>query len=208
MSLTRRLVLGGGAVTALGAGTLGLGWWRVDGPGAARPSSATDPALPLPLGDMTVTLTDHQGRRVAAADWVGRPTVAFFGFTWCPEVCPTTLSDISVWLEELGAEADSLNVAFITADPERDTPKALAEYLTPFDPRIVGYTGTPEEIAETAAAFRVRIEKRPVNQGDYTVDHTAGVFLFRADGSFGTIIDYHEDRTFAVPKIRRILNQA
>ena len=81
----------------------------------------------------------------------------------------------------------------------------MADYLAYFDPRITGYTGTLEEIAKAAEAFRVRVEKRPLGEDDYTVDHTAGVFLFRPDGSFGNIIDYHEDRTFALPKIRRIL---
>ena len=203
MSLSRRLLLGAGAVTALGAGTLGLGWWQVDGPGAARPASPAK--LPRPLGEMDVTLTDHRGRRVTVSDWVGRPSLVFFGFTYCPEVCPTTLSDISLWLEGLGAEADRLNVALITVDPERDTVAALADYLAHFDPRITGHTGTPEEIASAAEAFRVRVERRPLGEDDYTLDHTSGVFLFRADGSFGSIIDYHEDRAFALPKIRRVL---
>ena len=204
MSLSRRLLLGAGASTVLGAGTLGLGWWQVDGPGGARPASPS-PKLPLPLSTMDVTLTDHRGRRVTISDWVGRPSLVFFGFTYCPEVCPTTLSDISLWLDGLGAEADRLNVALITVDPERDTVVALADYLTYFDPRITGYTGTPKEIARVAEAFRVRVERRPLGEGDYTMDHTSGVFLFRADGSFGSIIDYHEDRAFALPKIRRIL---
>ena len=204
MSFTRRLLLGAGAVTVLGASTLGLGWWRVDGPGAIRPASATDPALPLPLDEMDVVLTDHRGNRVAIPDWVGQPTLVFFGFTHCPEVCPTTLSDISLWLEELGPEADRLNVALITVDPERDTADALAEYLTYFDPRIIGYSGRPDEIAAAATAFRVRYEKRPLGD-NYSMDHTSGVFLFHPDGRFGGIIDFHEDRTFAVPKIRRIL---
>lgn len=205
MSLSRRILLGAGAVTALGAGTLGLGWWQVDGPGAAQRASRSA-KLPLPLSEMDVTLTDHRGGRVGVSDWVGRPSLVFFGFTYCPEVCPTTLSDISLWLDDLGAGADRLNVALITVDPERDTVAALADYLTHFDPRITGYTGTPEEIARAAEAFRVRIERRPWGEDDYTMDHTSGVFLFRADGSFGSIIDYHEDRAFALPKIRRVLS--
>ena len=205
MNLSRRLLLGAGAVTALGAGTLGLGWWQVDGPGAARPAGPS-PKLPRPLSEMDVTLTDHRGRRVTISDWVGRPSLVFFGFTYCPEVCPTTLSDISLWLDGLGAEADLLNVALITVDPERDTIAALADYLTYFDPRITGYTGTPKEIARVAEAFRVRVERRPLGEDDYTMDHTSGVLLFRADGSFGSIIDYHEDRASALPKIRRVLS--
>ncbi|SHM57325.1 protein SCO1/2 [Paracoccus solventivorans] len=140
------------------------------------------------------------------SDWVGRPSLVFFGFTYCPEVCPTTLSDISLWLDGLGAEADLLNVALITVDPERDTIAALADYLTYFDPRITGYTGTPKEIARVAEAFRVRVERRPLGEDDYTMDHTSGVLLFRADGRFGSIIDYHEDRASALPKIRRVLS--
>lgn len=205
MNLSRRLLLGAGAVTALGAGTLGLGWWQVDGPGAARPAGPSL-KLPRPLSEMDVTLTDHRGRRVTISDWVGRPSLVFFGFTYCPEVCPTTLSDISLWLDGLGAEADLLNVALITVDPERDTIAALADYLTYFDPRIMGYTGTPKEIARVAEAFRVRVERRPLGEDDYTMDHTSGVLLFRADGRFGSIIDYHEDRASALPKIRRVLS--
>ena len=204
MNLSRRLLLGACAVTALGAGTLGLGWWQVDGPGAARPAGPSL-KLPRPLSEMDVTLTDHRGRRVTISDWVGRPSLVFFGFTYCPEVCPTTLSDISLWLDGLGAEADLLNVALITVDPERDTIAALADYLTYFDPRITGYTGTPKEIARVAEAFRVRVERRPLGEDDYTMDHTSGVLLFRADGRFGSIIDYHEDRASALPKIRRVL---
>ena len=203
MNLPRRLVLGAAAVTAVGAGTLGLGWLRVDGPGAVHPARAAS-LLPQPLGEVEVVLTDHRGDRVAISDWVGQPTVVFFGFTHCPEVCPTTLSDISLWLEELGSEADGLNVALITVDPERDTVAALADYLIYFDPRIVGYTGTAEEVAAAAAAFQVRFEKRSLGE-DYTMDHTSGVYLFQADGSFANIIDFHEDRAFAVPKLRRIL---
>ena len=96
-------------------------------------------------------------------------------------------------------------MALITVDPERDTVAALADYLTYFDPRITGHTGTPEEIARATEAFRVRVERQPLGEDDYTMDHSSGVFLFRADGSFGSIIDYHEDRAFALPKIRRVL---
>lgn len=150
-------------------------------------------------------LVDQNGKPVDEKILKGKWTAVFFGFTYCPEVCPTTLNDISLWLEDLGADADRINVALITVDPERDTVAVLADYLTYFDPRITGYTGTPEEIARAAEAFRVKAEKRPLGEDDYTMDHTSGVFLFRADGSFGSIIDYHEDRAFALPKIRRVL---
>ena len=193
------MILGfGGAAGAL-AFTLGLGWWKTRS-GAQSGAGL----LPLPIADMSFTLTDHHGNTVRPTDWIGRPTMVFFGFTWCPDVCPTTLSDISGWLDELGPDADRLNTVLISVDPARDTPEALAEYLANFDPRIVGLTGLLAEIERAAAGFRAKFEKVP--QGDdYTMDHTAGVFLFRADGTYGGIIDYHEDRRFALPKIRRVL---
>lgn len=178
---------------------LGLGAWRT------RNRPAANAALPLPVTRMSWQLTDHRGKTVRPADWAGRPVMAFFGFTWCPDVCPTTLSDISGWLDELGPDADRLAVALISVDPDRDSPQVLGDYLANFDPRITGLTGSPDQIARIAADFRASYRKVPRDDGDYTMDHTAGVFLFRPDGRFASIIDFHEDRRFAVPKIRRIL---
>ena len=195
----RAVILGiGGGLGAL-AFTLGLGWWRSSG----AVSSSAD-LLPVPISEMDFDLISHGGERVRPADWIGRPTMVFFGFTWCPDVCPTTLSDISGWLDDLGPDADRLNVSLITVDPERDSPEVLADYLSHFDPRIVGLTGTLSEIERAASGFRARFEKVQ-RDGDYTMNHTAGVFMFRADGSFASIIDYHEDRRFALPKIRRAM---
>ena len=103
-----------------------------------------------------------------------------------------------------GADADRLNTVFISVDPERDTQQVLADYLANFDPRITGLTGPLAEVERAVAGFRARFEK-VTRDGDYTMDHTAGVFLFRADGRFASIIDFHEDRRFALPKIRRVL---
>lgn len=196
----RTVILGLGGVAGATAYMLGLGWWQ------SRSREGAGPALlPLPVAEMAFSLTDHRGNRVTPADWVGQPTLAFFGFTWCPDVCPTTLSDISLWLDELGADADRLNVVFITVDPERDTGPVLSDYLASFDPRITGITGPVAEVERAVAGFRARFEKVPRDGGDYTMNHTAGVFLFDADGRFASIIDYHEDRRFALPKIRRVL---
>ena len=107
--------------------------------------------------------------------------------------------------EELGPEADQLLVALITVDPARDTPAALADYLSSFDPRIRGLTGSQSEIARAAEGFRVRYERVP-QDGSYTMNHTAGVFLFDRGGRFVSVIDFHEDRRYALPKLRRILN--
>lgn len=197
----RQLILGAGGVLAAMAGTLALGAWRSRG----LETSSPNPVLPLSFQAMDWRLTDHQGRLVTSQNWLGRPAMVFFGFTWCPDVCPTTLMDIALWLEELGDDADQLTVALISVDPARDTPEVLAEYVAMFDPRIVGLTGSAAQTAQAAADFRIRYERIEREDGDYTMNHTAGVFLFRADGSFASIIDFHEDRQFAVPKIRRIL---
>ena len=121
---------------------LGVGAYRTRN----RPTRSE--LLPLPIGEMSWALTDHQGRSVRPKDWAGRPVMVFFGFTWCPDVCPTTLSDISLWLEDLGADANRLIVALISVDPERDTPAVLADYVSSFDPRIIGLTGPADEVAK------------------------------------------------------------
>ena len=198
--MNRRQLLTGAALGTTAAGImLTLGWWRTRN----RAQTGLD-LLPLPISEMAFTLTDHSGQTVTPDSWLGRPTMVFFGFTFCPDVCPTTLSDISDWLEALGPDADALNIALISVDPERDTPAVLADYLSNFDPRISGLTGPLAEVGKAAIGFRARFQKVP-REGDYTMNHTAGVFLFRADGRFASIIDFHEDRRFAVPKIRRIL---
>ncbi len=200
--MRRRTALGYGAA-ALGAMglTLFVGWWRVDGPGAPEAVAS----LPLPLTEMDFRLTDHEGQPVGPETLVGRPTMVFFGFTFCPDICPTTLLNISDWMEALGVDADRLTAALVTVDPKRDTPEALADYLSNFDPRIIGLTGSAEDIARIARDFRATYQQVPTGDGDYTMDHTAGVFLFRPDGRLANVIDFHENPALAVPKIRRVL---
>lgn len=195
----RKIIVGLAGVTGAAAFTLGLGAWMSPEPDA--PASR----LPLPLDRMTWRLTDDRGQPVTPQDWLGRASVVFFGFTWCPDVCPTTLMDISDWLEDLGPDADRLAVSLVTVDPARDTPEVLAEYVANFDPRIRGLTGTEDQTARVAEEFRAFYERIPSEDGDYTMNHTAGVFLFRPDGRLASVIDFHEDRSFAVPKIRRAL---
>ena len=197
----RRLLgfLGIGALVL--AGALLFGWWQADGPGSNRAAATR----PLSLEAMEFTLVDQDGKTVGPDDLAGRPSLVFFGFTHCPDVCPTTLSEISEWLDALGSDADALNAVFITVDPERDDVAAMAEYVSYFHPAIKGWTGTPEQIAMAAESFRVNYERVPAGDGDYTMNHTAGVFLFDASGRHRSVIDPHEPREFAVPKIRRIL---
>lgn len=201
----RKRFLGYG-VAVLGAVTFTLfvGWWRVDGPGATRP----EPLLPSALTAMEFELIDHDGDAVGPDTLIGRPSMVFFGFTYCPDICPTTLSDISGWLDALGEDAKDLDTIFITVDPERDTIEAMAEYVGHFDPSIRGWTGSLDEIMRAAEAFRVKFVKVATDGGDYTMNHTASVFLYDASGSFAGTIDYHEPEEFAVPKLRRLMANA
>ena len=202
--MRRRAVLGYGAA---GLGALGValfaGWWQVDGPGASEPVAGR----PLPLTAMDFRLTDHEGNEVGPETLTGKPTMVFFGFTFCPDVCPTTLSDISDWLDALGEDAEGLNVIFITVDPDRDTVEAMAEYVGYFHPAIRGWTGQADQVARAVEDFRATYERVPTEGGGYTMDHTASVFLFDATGRFVSTVDYHEAREFAVPKIRRAMKK-
>lgn len=195
------LLRGGAMAVAAVLFMLALGWWQT----RDRDQQAAS-VLPLPIDRMSFSLTDQSGDTVRPQDWLGRPTMVFFGFTWCPDICPTTLSDISNWLDEIGPDADRMNTVLISVDPERDTPAVLGDYLSNFDPRINGLTGPIPQIEQAVAEFRASFRKVPQDDGDYKMDHTAGVFLFDADGRFVSIIDYHEDPRYAVPKIRRTLD--
>jgi protein SCO1/2 len=108
----------------------------------------------------------------------------FFGFTHCPDVCPTTLFDISETLRALGPDADRIGALFVTVDPERDTPAVLKDYLSSFDPRVIGVTGDPAAVASMEKAYRVYAKKVPLDGGGYTMDHTALVYLMNKDGAF------------------------
>jgi protein SCO1/2 len=129
-------------------------------------------------------LTDQDGRTVTDEDFKGKPLLVFFGFTHCPEICPTTLFEISEVLRKLGPDADRARALFITVDPEQDTPKALKDYLSSFDPHMSGLTGSADAIAAVAKAYRVIYRKVPLDEGGYTMDHTAIVYLMDKQGRF------------------------
>lgn len=149
-------------------------------------------------------LTDQLGRKVTEHDMLGKPAVVFFGFTLCPEVCPTTLADVTNWLGDLGAESDKLGVYFVTVDPARDTPEELKKYLTAFDPRIRGLTGTASDIDGIAKSFGIYYKRVDIEGGGYTMDHTASVVLLDASGRFAGTISYQEDKKVALTKLRRL----
>jgi len=135
-------------------------------------------------------LIDQEGRTVTDRDLLGKPTAIFFGFTYCPEICPTTLANMTRWMAALGPDADRLNVVFVSVDPERDTPAQLKLFLSSFDPRIRGLTGAPDAIAATAKAYRVFYQRVPLAGGGYTMDHTTAVYLFDRRGRFVEPIGY------------------
>lgn len=201
--MPRRPLLAVLALCLLGTAALFVGWWRVDGPGA--PAQAARDARPLPLGEMNFAMLDQDGRPVGPGSLLGRPALVFFGFTHCPEVCPTTLYDISDWLDGLGADAAAITPVLITVDPERDTADVLSDYVGFFHDEIRAWSGSVEELERAAEGFRVRYRKVPISGGDYTMDHTASVFLFDRAGRFVTTVDYHEPREFALRKIRRAM---
>ncbi len=190
-----------GVISFVSAAIL-LGWWQVDGPG--RPSAETTTAQGIAQVGGPFTLVDHKGKAVTDADFRGKPMAVFFGFTHCPEVCPTTLLDMSNWLSRLGPDADKLQILFITVDPERDTPEQMALYLQSFDPRIVGLSGSREQVDAAIGAYKAYAKRIPT-ESSYTMDHTASVYLMDAQGRFKTMIDYHEDEATSLAKIRRVL---
>jgi protein SCO1 len=149
------------------------------------------------------TLIDQNNAAITEAAFAGKPFVLFFGFTHCPEVCPTTLYELTGHLEALGAEADSVNGFFVSVDPERDTPEILKTYLSSY-PRITGITGNLDEIEKLKSAWRVFAKKVPLEGGGYTMDHTASMFLVKADGSLMGTIGYGESAKAALAKLKRL----
>jgi protein SCO1/2 len=129
-------------------------------------------------------LLDHNSKPITDRDLKGKPFMVFFGFTHCPDVCPTTLFEVSEILRALGPDADRVGALFITVDPERDTSPVLKDYLSSFDPHLVGATGDAEAIAAVVKAYRVYAKKVPLPDGGYTMDHTALVYLMDKDGRF------------------------
>lgn len=153
----------------------------------------------------TLRLTDHHGQERTLADFKGKVVTIFFGYTQCPDVCPTALSGMSTVMQELGPEADRVQVLFVTVDPERDTPELLAQYVPVFDARFLGLYGTAEKIAEVAKEFRVFYRKSGDLAGHYTIDHTAGTYVFGPDGRPRLYVKHAEDPQVVVADIKALL---
>ena len=157
---------------------------RRPGSGGPRPLDRVDPFAqrrPSLVGG-PFALQTADGKTITDADVKGKPFLVYFGYTHCPDVCPTTLAQISDVLKRLPNEP--IRVLFITVDPERDTPKLMADYVSSFDPRIVGLSGSPRRSRQVEKAYRVYARKAPTKDGDYTMDHSSIVYLMDAKGGF------------------------
>ena len=154
-------------------------------------------------------LTAQDGRLFDSAELKGAPYVLFFGFTQCPDVCPTTLLEMTQHLAALGPAADKLKVVFVTIDPERDTPTLLKDYLSAFDARIIGLTGTLPEIAAVARSYRAYYEKVPTKSGGadggYTMNHAASVYMMDSAGKFTGTFTFQEKQEIQRDKLRRLV---
>jgi protein SCO1/2 len=154
------------ALAAIGVGI-------VTAPSANTGTAMVGGAFALQTGD---------GKTITDAELKGSPFMVYFGYTHCPDVCPTTLAQISDMLKRLPDKP--IKVLFVTVDPERDTPALMADYVSSFDPRIIGLSGSPEAIARMEKAYRVYAHKSPTKDGDYTMDHSSVVYLMDAKGGF------------------------
>ena len=171
----------------------------------------------VPIGG-SFTLVDHTGEAVTQADFEGKYLLVFFGFTYCPDICPTTLSEIAKTMDMLGDEAGAVQPLFISVDPERDTPEVLAEYVAAFHPTITGLTGTPEQTAAVANAYRLYYEKTSAEKeaggaagaeggGSYTVSHQGNTYLMSPEGEYLRHFSYGTPPEEMTASIRRAIDE-
>lgn len=191
----RPLIILAAFAASLGIGLLAM-LWMFDGlKGVTAPSAIGGP----------FRLTDQAGAPVTEQNLKGRPTLIFFGFTHCPDVCPTALFEISEVLRALGKDADRVNAWFVSVDPERDTPDAMKQYLSSFDPHLKGLTGDVDAVTRMTTAYRVYFKKVPLKDGDYTMDHTALIYLMDRDGRFVSPFNIKRPPEQAAADLQRVL---
>ncbi len=165
-----------------------------------RPGVATASLVGGPF-----VLVDQDGAKVSEAALKGKPTLLFFGFTHCPDVCPTALFEISEIFNALGPDADKARAVFVTVDPERDTPDIMKSYVSSFNPQVRGFTGTPEQIDVIKKEYRVYSKKVPLAGDDYTMDHTAVIYLLDKNGSFVAPFNTKRPPAEAAGELKRFL---
>lgn len=185
--MPRRSILILAAVLLLLAAGLGTVALMRSGPHGPRGSGVALVGGPF-------SLVDQDGRRVTEKDFLGKYMLVFFGYTYCPDVCPTELQVMTAALDQMGTTADRIQPVFVSIDPERDTPPVMKAYVANFGPRLVGLTGTPEEVAGIARAYRVYYAKAGNGSGkDYLMDHSSIIYLMGPDGRFLTHMAYTTD---------------
>ena len=154
----------------------------------------------------TLSLTDHTGKPRTLADFNGKAVILFFGYTHCPDVCPTTMADLKQTMKMLGSRADELQVLFVTLDPARDTQEVLAKFVPAFDKRFIGLRGTEEQVAATAANFKVYAKKvESKGNSGYTIDHSAGAYAFDKNGKIRLYLEYGERPADIANDIKQIM---
>ncbi len=171
---TRPLVIISAFAVSLAIGLLAIFWLTAGLPGKPSPSAVGGP----------FQLVDQDGKTVTEKSMLGKPTLVFFGFTHCPDICPTSLFEMSETLRALGKDGDKVNAYFVSVDPERDTVPVMKSYIGSFDPRLKGLTGDEAAVKTIVTAYRAYAKKTPLKDGDYTMDHTALIYLMNKDGQF------------------------
>jgi protein SCO1/2 len=176
--------------------------------GACTPGKPSFKSVDITGADFgrELRLTDHAGRARTLADFKGKVTVVFFGFTRCPDVCPSTLAELKLVKEKLGKDGDRLQVLFVTVDPERDTPELLAKYVPAFDPSFLGLYGDAEATARTAKEFKVFYQKVPGSSPDnYSVDHTAASYVYDPQGRLRLFVKHGQGPDALVHDVKLLL---
>lgn len=190
--MMRAILVGILVVMAAGVGWLTFDWYRTQ-------------HMQRSFGE-PFTLVDQHGDEITEAAFRGHPSVVFFGFTHCPEVCPTTLFELDGWLKQLGSEGEAIQAYFVTVDPERDTVEMMDSYVGNVSNRITGITGEPEKVLAMAKSFGIYWKKVELEGGDYTMDHTASVLMLDSAGDFAGTIAYGENPDNALAKLKRLAN--
>lgn len=193
----RRTVLRSAANLAGAAVALPVTVVTLGGCDKAKPGGAPKPEVKFNAVDITgadyartLQLKDFDGKTRTLGEFKGKVVFVFFGFTQCPDVCPTTMAELAEVRRRLGADGDRVQGVFVSVDPERDTPVLLKTYLTGMDPSFIGLTGSPPEIEATAREFKVFYQKVPTSGGGYTMDHTAGAYVFDPSGQVRLFVRY------------------
>ena len=175
---------------AAGVGWLTYDWYRA----RTAPGGFGEP----------FTLVDQSGQEITEAAFRGAPSAVFFGFTHCPEICPTTLFELDGWLAALGDEGKDIRAWFVTVDPERDTPEIMDAYVGNVSERIRGITGEPTRVEAMVRSYGIYFKRVELDGGDYTMDHTASVLLLDRRGDFAGTIAYGENPETAIAKLKRL----